>query len=75
MAAAASVHCRKALTEGEAGQAGDTVEVELGHDVVAMCFHGADADVEECGDLAGGLALGEQLEDFAFPRGKPGQPR
>ena len=51
------------------------VEIELEHDVGAMSFGGVNADAEEGGDFFVGFALGEELKDFSFTRGKAGTRR
>jgi hypothetical protein len=51
------------------------VKVELKHDVGAVGFGGVDAYVEERGDFFVAFAFGEELEDFAFARGKAGAGR
>jgi hypothetical protein len=48
------------------------VESEFEHDVGAMSFGGVDADAEEGGDFFVALALGEELQDFAFARSEVG---
>ena len=41
----------EAIGEGVFGEAADAPNVELAHQVVAMCLDGASADVELGGDL------------------------
>ena len=48
------------------------MESEFEHDVGAMSFGGVDADAEEGGDFLVALALGEELQDFAFARSEAG---
>ena len=55
---------------GVTGKAGDVVEVELAHQVRAVVVHCLDADIELGGDLLGAVALGHELEDFAFAVGE-----
>jgi len=51
------------------------VKIELEHDVGAVSFGGVDADAEDVGDFLVAFAFGEELEDFAFARGKAGTVR
>ena len=58
---------------GILGQLGHVIKVELVHDLESMNFHGLGADEEALANLLGGVALGEQLQDFTFPWGQHGK--
>ena len=60
------------VADGVEDEFGEGVEIELEHDVGAMSFGGVDADAEDGGDFLVAFAFGEELEDFAFARGKTG---
>jgi len=48
--------------DGVAGETGDLVDVELGHEILPVFFDGFDADAEFRRGLFVGLAFGNQLE-------------
>ena len=48
----------QAVPYGEADEFVDAVEVEFFHDAATMCVYRVDAQIEYCGDLFIGLALG-----------------
>ena len=58
------------MADGETGEIDGGVDVNFAHDIAAMDFDGGVGDEEGGGDLAGGLAFGDELEDFAFARGE-----
>src|SRR5215471_13034284 len=51
---------------GEFGQTGNTVDVELAHDPLAMCFHGSDPYAETAGDFLIAEPFSNRDEYFAF---------
>lgn len=63
------------VLDGEPGQAGYIVQIELAHQVCAVVFGRLDTDVEDLGNLLRAVAFGDQLEDFPFPGGEPLQGR
>src|SRR5260370_42029694 len=56
--------------QGEAHQAGDVEDVEPFHQSGAVILDGLGADLEDEGDGFGGLAFGDELEDFPPARGQ-----
>ena len=54
---------------GEEGEGGEVVEVEFFHEFGAVIFDGLGAEFEGEGDGFGGVAFGEELEDFALAGG------
>ena len=61
-----------ARANGVAGESGDSVDVELLHEMLAMSFDGFHADAELRRDLFGGFTLGNQLEHFHLSRVQAG---
>jgi hypothetical protein len=53
-----------------AGEAGDIVDVEPLHDLRAVGLDGLDADRQAFGDIACGIAFGDELQDLALARGE-----
>jgi len=56
--------------ERVARQTGYVVEIELPHHVRAMVVHRLDADAELGGDFLRAVALGHELQNFAFAIGQ-----
>lgn len=56
--------------DGEAGEAGDIVQIEFAHEIGAVIFGGFDGDIEDVGDFLGAVGFGDELEDFAFACGE-----
>src|SRR6266511_5452528 len=46
------------------------MDIEACHELRAEGLNGLDAEVEKEGNLCGGLAFGDQLQDFALARGE-----
>lgn len=59
-----------AAVEGEAYEFNGGAEVEFAHQVCAVHFGGARADLEPGSDLAVGEALNDQMHNLAFARGE-----
>jgi hypothetical protein len=51
---------------GEAHQPGDIVYIESLHQLGAMSLDRLDAEVETAGDIFGGVAFGDELENFSL---------
>ena len=62
----------QSLGDGESGQAGDAVDLELSHQALAMGFDGAGADVEATRNFLVGQTLGDTGEHLAFTIGEVG---
>ncbi len=58
-----------ALLGGEADEVVVVAQREGLHQTGAVGFHGLDADAEQVGHLAGGVALADQAQQLALPRG------
>src|ERR1700689_5478388 len=56
--------------DGEMGQACDSVNAELFHEILAMFFDGFDADTEFQGNLFVKLAFGDELQHLYFTGGQ-----
>ena len=53
-----------------ADQAGNMANAEPVHKLTAMGFDGLGAEMQEAGNLLGGMPFGNQLEDFALADGQ-----
>ena len=58
--------------DGEAGQAGDIVNIQFFHEMLTMLFDGLDADAKFRGDLFVHMPLGNQLQQLGFARSQLG---
>src|SRR5262245_46453226 len=56
------------MTNRVTHEPGGVVDRQLAHDVLPVGFGGLEADGERGGDLAGGLALGDELQHLALAR-------
>ena len=56
------------MTNRVAHEIGLVLKIQFLQNTGAMIFRGARADVEDCGDLRGGLSFGCHLENFPFAR-------
>ena len=56
--------------DGEVDELDGGVDGQLFHDLGPVGFDGADAHTEHVGDLPGGVALGDELKDFALAVGQ-----
>src|SRR5271155_3812139 len=54
------------VLDGVHNQIADRVQIELSHNVAAMCFHGFCAQVQEYGHFLGALSFSKKLSDFTF---------
>src|SRR6266581_3419129 len=59
---------REAIADGVFGQFGDTVQVELAHDIAAMDFDRRRREVQLLGDFRRGVPLGDQLQHLLLAR-------
>src|SRR5690349_18501871 len=59
-----------AFGDGVARQAGDVVDAELVHNLLAMFLDGLDADAQFGRNLFVRAAFGDQLQHFGFARGQ-----
>ena len=50
------------------GQTRRVMDVQLGHEVLAMLVHGLETDAQLLRDLLVGFAFGDQLQHFRLPR-------
>ena len=64
----------ESLTHGPLRELGDTVQVQLVHDALAMALDRFHADMQHSGDLFRALAFSKELQDRALPR-EPQVPR
>ena len=55
------------LADGVFYQVGGLLDVQLFHNIGTVMFHGADAYIQEIGNLFVGDSLGNELQDFSFP--------
>ena len=69
-ASRASLEAGQTLPDGVLHEVGDLVQVQLVHDVAAMRLYGLAAEAEQFGDVLVGVALGDELEDFALASGE-----
>jgi hypothetical protein len=51
-------------------QFGRRINVEFFHYIGSVGFYGADTDAQKVGDISGGFALSDELEDLALAVGK-----
>src|SRR5579864_1379637 len=59
------------ITHGVAHQLAEGMQVQLAHDVAAMCFHGLNADIQGRSDFFAPVTLRKELNNFAFSRRNP----
>ena len=55
------------LRDGELSQSRRAVDIQLGHDVLAVRFNGANTDPKSAGDFLIAKAFGDVNQNFALP--------